>query len=238
MHAALAKSGHEQCLLTSNGTELPELRDYMGDDNNHRITRHYQAIVSTYKFTCCGKITEWGADVFFNISDGYTIDFQVWRPTTTVNNSSNGTGCYSLVGNNRFSSISLNNGLVKVAPTPSYHKFIYFSPSDVLGFYIVEVPETHSSNGIVLQTIATFKNDIVWYGSTSVSEWKTNSMNGDCLISVGSEGVLNKMTRAAPVISIGTCMFFILYCIMHNHIKLANFAIYNNNNNYYYYYTV
>ena len=215
VHAALAKSEHGQCLLTSNGTELPELRDYMKDDNNHRIILHHQAIVFTYKFTCCGKITEWGADVFFNIIDGYTIDFQVWRPTTTVNNSSNGTGCYSLVGNNRFSSISLNNGVVNV--TPNSDELIHFSPSDVLGFYVAEVLGTLSgqtSNGIVLQTTSTFTNDIVWYGSTSVSEWKTNSMNGDCLISVGSEGILNKMTRAAPVISIGTCMFFILYCIM------------------------
>ena len=54
----------------------------------------------------CGNITEWGVDVR---PDGdnhqrpeepedtgvpYTLDFQVWRPSPTVDDST-GTGCYS-----------------------------------------------------------------------------------------------------------------------------------------------
>ena len=74
--------------------------------------RHHQAIIPSYKLVCggmCGNITEWGVDLQpggNNHQMAYTLDLQVWRPSPTVDDST-GTGCYSLVGNNRFSSTSV-----------------------------------------------------------------------------------------------------------------------------------
>ena len=60
----------------------------------------------------------------------YTLDLQVWRPSPTFT----GTGQYSLVGNNRFTNISLSGGVAIVTPSPQ--DYIQFQPGDVLGFYI------------------------------------------------------------------------------------------------------
>ena len=48
-------------------------------------------------------------------------------------NDSTGTGCYSLVGNNRFTSVSLSGRVAVVTPLPQNR--IQFQPGDVLGFY-------------------------------------------------------------------------------------------------------
>ena len=98
-----------QCVLTNNGNSLPSFSDY--GRNVDRIERHHQAIVPSYRFVCCGNITEWGVDVQPGGGKDlmtYTFDFQVWRPSPTVST----TGCYSLVGNNRFTSISLTDSRV------------------------------------------------------------------------------------------------------------------------------
>ena len=110
--------------------EEPKIED-------NRITVGHQAIIPSYEFVCdqmCGNITEWGVDV----APGgrmhqmvYTLDLQVWKPSPTVDDSS-GTGCYSLVGNNRFTSISLGDDQVaRVSPSPQ--DYIQFQPGDVLG---------------------------------------------------------------------------------------------------------
>ena len=191
-----------QCLQTGNGIDLPQLREYRGAENDNRIFRHHQAIIPSYKFTCCGNITEWGADVFLNDQNGYTLDFQVWRPSPTVNNS-NDTGCYSLVGNNRFTSISLSNGVVRVTPSPQ--DYIQFQSNDVLGFYVesANLVTLRPPNGLVLQTRPVrFTSELVWHASIAPS--MAAYQNRDCPYSVGSDGILNTLTRAAPVISIGT----------------------------------
>ena len=160
----------------------------------------------------CGNITEWGVDVHpgggkHQLPDGipYTLDLQVWRPSPTVDNSS-GTGCYSLVGNNRFTSISLNDQVAEV--TPSSQDYIQFQPGDVLGFYVEEAREP--DDGVVILTsysdddgrITSFTSELVWHASIAPS--MATSQNGDCPYSVGSSGVLNTLIRAAPVISIST----------------------------------
>ena len=149
----------------------------------------------------CGNITEWGVDVR---RDGgsfdrtYVIDFQVWRPSPTVNEST-GTGCYSLVGNNRFTSIFLQNNLALVTPSPQ--DYIQFQPGDVLGFYVENAKE--EDNGVVVLTNpSSFTNELVWYAS--IAPTMATSQNGDCPYSVRSSGVLNTLIRAAPVISIAT----------------------------------
>ena len=145
-------------------------------------------------------------DVFRNIPDQYTLDFQVWRPSPTVN-SSTGTGCYSLVGNNRFTSIHLNNGVVKVVP--STQDYIQFRSGDVLGFYVESagIGKQKVTNGVVIRTSpSSFTSELVWYAS--ISPAMATSQSGDCPYSVGSNGVLNSSTHAAPVISIDTCRYF------------------------------
>ena len=211
---------------------MPSIRDYRAQrqDNSRRqdrgtkpdddrITRHHQAIIPSYKFDCnpqmCGNITQWGVDVRGDgslhsqplISDEtlgvpYTLDFQVWRPSPTVDDST-GTGCYSLVGNNRFTSISLDGGVASpLLPSPS--NYIKFRPGDVLGVYIEEA--RGDNDGVVilisLDGTITFTSELVWYAS--IAPTMATSQNGDCPYSVGSNGVLDTLTRAAPVISIST----------------------------------
>ena len=149
----------------------------------------------------CGNITEWGVDVHPGGSQYqrvYTLNFQVWRPSPTVDDST-GTGCYSLVGNNRFTSISLSGERAIVTPSPQ--DYIQFQPGDVLGFYVEEARE--SSGGVVILTSpSSFTSELVWYAS--IGPTMATSLNGDCPYSVGSNGVLNTLTHAAPVISIST----------------------------------
>ena len=112
---------------------------------------------------------------------------------------STGTGCYSLVGNNRFTSISLSDQVAVVTPSPQ--DYIQFRPGDVLGFYVAEARE--NNNGVVVLTSpSSFTSELVWYAS--IVPTMATSQNGDCPYSIGSTGVLNTVTHAAPVISIRT----------------------------------
>ena len=202
----------QECIPAGNGVGPPFLEDYRGADDL-RITRHHQAIIPSYKFDCsdqmCGNITECGVDVRADGGshqpggDGipYTLDLQVWRPSPTVDDST-GTGCYSLVGNNRFTSISLSGGVARV--TPSLQNYIQFRPGDVLGFYVEEAKEVY--DGVIILTsnsgTTSFTSETVWYARIVPS--MATSQNGDCPYSVGSNGVLDTSTRGAPVISIRT----------------------------------
>ena len=195
-------------------SRLPRFQEYRGSEDDNRITHHHQAIIPSYKFNCsnqmCGNITEWGVDVE---GDGpghqprgmgrpYTLDFQVWRPlpSPTVDDST-GTGCYSLVGNNRFLSVTFSDNLVQATPLPQ--DCIQFQPGDVLGFHVEQAKE--SDDGVVIRTSCDdicFTNERVWYAS--IAPTMATSQNGDCPYSVGSNGVLNILTQAAPIISIST----------------------------------
>ena len=129
----------------------------------------------------------------------YTLNLQVWRPTPTVpfrgTPGAFGSGRYNLVGNNRFTSISLSAGAVQVTPSP--RDYIAFRPGDVLGFYVENARE--SDRGVVVITTASASSEYVWYASI-------NSQNRpDCLVSIGSNGgVLNTLAQAAPIIEIET----------------------------------
>ena len=140
--------------------------------------------------------------MFLNDQNAYTLDFQVWRPSPTVNDST-GTGCYSLVGNNRFTSISLSGGVARVTPSPQ--DYIQFQPNDVLGFYVesANLVTARPPNGLVLQIHpARFTSEVVWHASIPPSI--AASLNEDCPYSVGNNGILSTLTHAAPVISIAT----------------------------------
>ena len=104
--------------------------DYRNSDlTSVIIPELHQAIIPSYRLTCCGNITEWEVDVGGGGHDMvYTLYLQVWRPSPTVQT----TGCYSLVGNNRFTSVPLFNQVAVV--TPLSEARIKFQPGDVLGF--------------------------------------------------------------------------------------------------------
>ena len=177
--------------MTNDGQDPPSFASYGGSTG--RINRYYQAIIPSYRFTCCGEITAWGVDVEPTDQRRYTLNFQVWRPSPTVDQA--GSGDYSLVGNNRFTSISLDGG---VAPSlvPSSSNYIMFQPGDVLGVYVEEARDSNNK-GVAVLTTDSYTNELVWYASTS------QTVSG-CPISVGSGGDLNTMLRGAPVISIST----------------------------------
>ena len=196
---------------------IKNYKDEGVDDN--RITLHHQAIIPSYRFGCsdqmCGNITAWGVDVrpdggmhqesSKSRSTPYTLDLQVWRPSPTVNDST-GTGCYSLVGNNRFTLSTLTDDGVAISLAPSpFNYIIQFQPGDVLGFYVREAADKDDPGVVILTSYddtISFTSELVWYAS--IAPTIATSHNGDCPYSVGSSGVLNTSTRAAPVISIAT----------------------------------
>ena len=195
-----------QCLVTNDDSGPPSFPGPGYGDSGLDITQKHQAIFTSYRMNCCGNITGWGIDVNSGAFVGsgndrsgqYSLDFQVWRPSPTVNNST-GTGCYSLVGNNRFTSISpiVSPGVARVTPSPQ--DYIPFQPGDVLGVFVEDA--SLENDGVVILTSHTFNSDNVWYASID----ETTSQNGGCPYSVGSNGgVLNTFLRGAPVISIQT----------------------------------
>ncbi len=119
----------------------------------------------------------------------YTINFQVWRPSPTVNVD----GCYSLVGENRFPSITLlEGGLVSETPAPS--NIITVRPGDVVGYFVMS---TNGGNeGIQLDT--GFNDEAVWYNGGDLISNEGES----CPFPVGSTRILSASTNAAPVLSV------------------------------------
>ena len=129
----------------------------------------------------------------------FSLDLQVWRPSSTVDDST-GTGCYNLVGNNRFTSVSVRGGVAVVSPSPQ--DYIHFQSGDVLGFYVKDATSSTNPNpGVVILTSPSrFISESVWLAS--IAGTAKTSQSGDCPYSVGSSGVLNTLSQAAPVISI------------------------------------
>ena len=132
----------------------------------------------------------------------YTFDFQVWRPSQTVNS----TGCYSLVGNNRFTQVPLSGNTAVVTPTPSIHGIVQFRPGDVLGFYVEQARD--ENGGVVLLNDASYTDIVVWHASIDVAA--ASSQTGNCPYSVGPNRVLDTSTTAAPVISVSLCKLFFI----------------------------
>ena len=186
----------EQCLIAGiSGDSPPEFMNYPSDDIS-RITRHHQAIIGSYKFQCCGNITEWGVDVRPDGSKDdkgfYTLDLQVWRPSPTVDDST-GSGQYSLVGNNIFPSITLTSRVARLTPSPG--EYVQFQPGDILGFYVVEARE--SDAGVPVLSTGSFSSYSVWHANVGAQYSET-------LVSVGTNGVLSSTLQAAPVVTVST----------------------------------
>ena len=191
------------CLQTNSGVGLPFFQGYTGNAAMpaRRIQHRHQAIIPSYKFNCCGNITEWGVDLSpaeENVT--FDFDFQVWRPSPRVNE----TGCYSLVNSFIVESISISTEPVTdhvARVTPSPQDQLQFQPGDVLGFYVESNgTTTNIDNGVVLLNNGSHNNEVVWFGSVDTTTQPAQS--GSCPYPVGTTGLLNSLTRAAPVISI------------------------------------
>ena len=165
------------------------------------IPELHQVIIPSYRFTCCGNITEWGVDVHpaGGLHDMvYTLHLQVWRPSPTVQT----TGCYRLVGSNVFTSVPLTSQVARVTPLPRDR--IEFQPGDVLGFILENT--NRNDGGVVLlvdcgeQGINGYDTEEVWYADFSNLLFG----NRECQLAVGTQPgrALNTMTSAAPVISV------------------------------------
>ena len=150
----------------------------------------------------------------------FNFDFQVWRPSPTVNQ----TGCYSLVSNFIVQSTSLpiqpeSDHVARVTPSPQ--DWLQFQPGDVLGFY-VESDGTSSDgdNGVVLLNNGSYTSELVWFASVDMTA--RPSQSGSCPYPVGVNGVLNSLTHAAPVISVGIATYSCTHSINPNPTTLPN----------------
>ena len=135
----------------------------------------------------------------------FNFDFQVWRPSPTVNE----TECYSLVDNHIVTSISIpafpeSERVARVTLSPQDQ--LQFQPGDVLGFYVESNgsgpgPGGDADNGVVLLNNSKHTSELVWFAKIARTTSQT-SQSGSCPYPVGTTGILNTSTHAAPVISI------------------------------------
>lgn len=157
-------------------------------------------IIPSYRFECCGSVTEWGIRVrlkrksLFNNS----LEFQVWRPSPSVNT----TGCYTLVGSNSFINIHPTDRTTTVTPLP--HDQIQVQPGDVVGFYITSNSSSNTTLGDVAitrtQTLNSDGNshpEEVWLAKRATLV-PHHSM---CPYPVGVSGGLDTFTTGAPVVT-------------------------------------
>ena len=124
----------------------------------------------------------------------YTIHFQVWRPSPTVG--SDGAGCYSLVGENRFTSITFSNrGPISETPEPT--NIISVQPGDVVGYYVLS--SIDDEDGIQLDSADDSIN--IYYNEDNGGN--PISLGPDsCQVRAGDGGLLTSSTSAAPQLSI------------------------------------
>lgn len=196
----------DSCLLTNNGNGLPFFQGYSGSagEPERRIFHEHQAIIPSYRFNCHGNITEWGVDLNpAELEANFDFELQVWRPSPTVNE----TGCYSLVDHYIVRSTSIppqpeSEHVARVTPLPQDQ--LQFQPGDVLGFYVESHGTTSDeNNGVVLLNNASYTSELAWHARITA----LTSQSGSCPYPVGTTGVLNTSTRAAPVISISVTTF-------------------------------
>ena len=195
--AYLLLGSAQDCLQAARGEQLP----FRDENSSPRLPSGSQAIITTYQFGCCGNIAAWQTYVQpggRGHNGEYDIFFQVWRPSPTVQDN----GCYSLVGENRFTSIFLgDDGLVSETPEPS--NIISVQPGDVVGYYTFSRADSENQGMHGIQLDTGYTKDIVWYladfGTESITLEDTN-----CPLPVGAESnrVLTSSTSAGPVLSV------------------------------------
>ena len=173
------------------------------DDNNDGLPASpaVQAIIPTYKFYCdCVNITSWetyvqpGGRISY-MARVYDITFQVWRPSPTVTSSNGYEGCYSLVGENVFTSFTFSEGgIVQLSPTPPSNSIITAQSEDVVGYYTNS--RDGDNQGIQLERDRDYTVNIIWYNSPYLIP--------NNLVSVGPNGLLPSSSSAAPMLKVRT----------------------------------
>ncbi len=163
-----------------------------------------QAIITSYRFNCCGVVTEWRAFVersgFQQFTDqSYTISFQVWRPNSLSPVDTD--GCYTMQGTNHFPSIPLSEpnspdrGIVTGVPLESER--IEVQPGDVVGFYLESSRDVN--DGIQFSRDGDnpnpYTNETVWFATGSL----TPRPEAACMYPVGSSGILRSSTNLASI---------------------------------------
>ena len=125
----------------------------------------------------------------------YTIHFQVWRPSPTVESD----GCYSMVGENRFTSITLDGS--QVSETPEPNNIISVRPGDVVGYFHATRDEL-TPGGI--QLTEGVNNVGSWYDSGIEINPLRDIGEESCPFPLGfqSDRTLRSSTMLAPIISV------------------------------------
>ena len=176
-----------------------------GGVNGQRFRTGTQTIIPDYSFDCYGNVTQWGAFVEppgrFVV---HSLVFQVWRRTGGGQGT---TGCYDLVGDNRFLSVSpAPQSQGQILRNVPVEQQIEVRPGDVIGFYYAsardEDPE-EADSGVELQRASNPPGGrpvvvTAWYGPFS-----TSIAAGTCMIQIGRESGydLRSSTTAAPIIN-------------------------------------
>ena len=193
---SINESSGQNCLKANNENGLPDYQRMESGLKSVILPLQHQAIVPSYKFQCCGTITQWTVSIANNGNDTMDVlSLQVWRPSLSVDE----TGCYDLVGNNNFSSVSLDSELTSVTPLP--HERIQFQPGDVLGFYVENGQQVEYGGVLMLcdlneQGDRGYETEEVWYATNLVFS------NANCLAAVGPGRLLDSSTNVAPIISV------------------------------------
>lgn len=125
----------------------------------------------------------------------YTLAFQVWRPANDVETS----GCYSLVQQNRYSSLTPIDSVIiinssRIAATER----ISVQPGDVVGVYVASSHKNPENRGIALDDNQ--RNELMWYARVGMSGMIDPS--DTCMYPVGTTGVLDTSTTIAPYITV------------------------------------
>ena len=142
-----------------------------------------------------GKHMSWRWD---HSNGVYDIFFQVWRPSPTVQDN----GCYSLMGENRFTSIFFGNGgLVSETPEPS--NIISVQPGDVVGYYTFSRRDADTSSEEELQLETSYSADMVLYFTYF------------CTMSYCTVAINPFFSNAGPVLNIRMSKMFVLFFFFH-----------------------
>ena len=175
-----------------------------GGEGVRRFSSGTQALIPDYYFDCYGNVTQWGAFVVPPGRNGlHTLVFQVWRRTGGGQGT---TGCYDLIGDNHFQSVSpapqSQGQILKDVPVDQQIKV---HPGDVIGFYYASASEEDSEDhGVELQRTSNPPGGrpvvvTAWYGPVPTS----NAVAGPCMIRIGRDSGydLRSSTSNAPIIT-------------------------------------
>ena len=198
-----------QSCLTAGRRE--ETRQFVPDDDCLGLSSTTHVIISSYVFECCGSITAW--QTYFEPADDsriYSISFQVWRPSPLDNE------CYSLVGENIFTIISI--GLVSETPEPS--DILTVQPGDVVGCVMSNESEYNSNSESTSSSKSGSTNNGLNEGEGSYRNmdsvcYSDNTDSNPIVIDCPLPALTRMcMPDAAAILSVSVCKFRLNKCFL------------------------